>query len=131
MTENKKHIPKSGTYSAFPENSVNAEAKPPRAKEPVSPIKTAAGETLKSRYASNAPARQKDKIASPSFPLSLQIKMPKKIKNGMLAPAAKPSKPSVKFTAFTVPKNTNTDNGKIQLPIAIDRLRKDNKSPKK
>ena len=63
MTENAKHTPNTGTYKAFPENKVKAEAKPPSAKEPVSPINTAAGETLNSKYANSAPTKQKDNTA--------------------------------------------------------------------
>ena len=59
MLERTNTKPTTGTESAFPEKRATLAANPPSAREPVSPIKTLARETLKRRYAPSAPVRQK------------------------------------------------------------------------
>ena len=119
MTESTNIIPTVTIYSAFPVKVAIQETKPPRASEPVSPIKTLAGGALNSKYAINAPTSAKHTVAWDSLSPSKQIIMPKTRKKGILTPEASPSNPSVKFTAFTVAKNTNITNGINQPPSSI------------
>ena len=124
MTEKTKQPPIIGKYSAFPEKSAMHAAKPPRESEPVSPIKRRAGETLNSKYASKAPTSAKASVGNPSFPVCNTIKIPNVPKKGTLTPAASPSSPSVKLTAFTVAIKTNTAIGNIHAPTSKDAPKK-------
>ena len=62
------------------------------------------------------------------LPISLSHKLAIKLtqvrKNGTLVPAANPSSPSVKFTAFTDPKKTNNAKGIIHHPKSSSTLKK-------
>ena len=124
MTEKTKHAPTMGKYNALPENSVIDAANPPKESEPVSPIKTYAGETLNKRYATKAPIKANESIGNPVVSSCKRIKTPKTPKYGALTPAASPSKPSVKFTALTVAINTKIAKGTIHVPTSHDLLRK-------
>ena len=117
MTEKTKHIPKTGTYKVFPLNTHIHEAKPPNASDPVSPINTEAGCTLNNKYASKLPIKQKDVNTKLDEPFCKSITTPISPKKGTLVPAASPSNPSVKLTAFTVAKNTKTVTGIIHQEI--------------
>ena len=114
MTENTKVIPIVRIYKAFPVNSPIHAAKPPKDKEPVSPINTRAGDTLNNKYADSAPPKQKAIVDKLPSPFCKNIKTPKARKNGIHADAAKPSSPSVRLTALTVAKNKKMTSGIIQ-----------------
>ena len=100
-----------------------ADISPPSASEPVSPIKIVAGWQLQSKYASSEPKTAPLKIKTLLYSF---ISVPSKIttdfnstnsmptnptKNAKLTPPARPSKPSVKFTAFVVARNIKMQNG--------------------
>ena len=124
MTETTKTKPKIGINNPFPENIAILAAKPPSASDPVSPINTEAGDTLKIKYANKAPTKQKDKTDKDVSPFCKRSTLPKEAKKGTHEPAANPSNPSVKFTAFTVAKNTKTEKGIIPNPISHFVLKK-------
>ena len=119
MTESTKVIPITAKYKPFPVNATMLAAKPPNAKEPVSPMKTDAGETLKKRYAKSAPTRQKETVDIFLFPPCKRINKPMQRKYGTHEPAASPSKPSVKLTAFTVAKKRKNVKGNAHTPISM------------
>ena len=104
MTERTKQAPIISTYNAFPEKSAIQPTKPPKDNEPVSPIKTDAGYTLNNKYPNKAPVNEKATTDNDCAPPCSKIKIPKAAKNGTQVPAASPSNPSVKLTAFTVAK---------------------------
>ena len=78
-----------------------AATKPPSASEPVSPIKTAAGCTLKIRNPIKAPATHAPDKAMSRFNLMATVEKNTTISKVTLA--ARPSSPSVKFAPLTVP----------------------------
>ena len=88
---------------------------PPKAMEPVSPIKTLAGYALWIRKPKHAPARaveNNDMELNPHF----KATMLKKDITIKVTPDARPSSPSVKFTLFTVPTTTNAIKGTYRIP---------------
>lgn len=91
--------------------SINAidETKPPKASEPVSPINTLAGYTLYKKNPSNAPTKAAEIGSKPDFvPAATAVKNTAIITVTLVA---KPSRPSVKFAPFTVPKTAINKNG--------------------
>ena len=111
ITESTNITPTIAIYKALPVNTAIQEAKPPRASEPVSPMNTEAGGTLKTRYAQSAPTSAKARVACEAFSPSNRIRIPRVKKKGTLTPDASPSKPSVRLTALTVARNTNAEKG--------------------
>lgn len=75
---------------------------PPRAKEPVSPIKTLAGKALYLKKPSRAPKSTPQKIAKSYRPKTIEI-IVKNVITNKVTEVAKPSNPSVRLTAFVVP----------------------------
>ncbi len=84
---------------------------PPNAREPVSPIKIRAGCTLKSKNPNRLPRTAKVIGVYPGCIVNAATE--KKVATMDVIPDAKPSKPSVKLTPFTVPitaRNRNITN---------------------
>ena len=81
---------------------------PPRNSDPVSPMKTLAGLKLYSRKPSRPPARPEANTPRERYvsPHSI-VTATKNTHTGKLVPVARPSTPSVRFTALTVPTMTN------------------------
>lgn len=90
---------------------------PPIAIEPVSPINTDAGFELKAKYPINTPAKI-NAVVEILAKVVLAIKNTQK-NTGIETEANKPSIPSVKFTAFVVPTNTNIKTGITNMPKLI------------
>ena len=85
----------------------------PSAKEPVSPINTFAGLELNARNPSKHPTSTKQKTAiSPVPVIALEFALIKaNVKNAISErPPARPSSPSVIFTAFELATNINNKN---------------------
>ena len=86
----------------------------PSPSEPVSPMKIEAGQALNQRNPTDAPTRQAERRARPSCPV---VKVMAVYASSTIAhdPAARPSRPSVRFTAFDAPAMTlSTGNAEIQ-----------------
>ena len=78
---------------------------PPKASDPVSPIKTLAGCALYRKKPRQAPASAAQKIARCGLPKYMAITAYASAAT-VVVPAAKPSRPSVRLTAFVVPTST-------------------------
>ena len=87
-----------------------AEITPPNKSEPVSPINTFAGCKLNIRNPNTAPITMLPNTDISGCPNIIPITV-KHVNIIALTLDAKPSIPSVKFTAFVVPKITNIANG--------------------
>ena len=109
-----------------------AASEPPNEREPVSPIKIFAGGALYQRKPKQDPTIEPQKIDnSPTsgiyciwrysekivFPTTYVIKV-KENATSITGTVAKPSKPSVRFTAFEAPIITNKPNGKKNKPMS-------------
>src|SRR5699024_6432337 len=110
---------KKGRRRTFPEKRERAAAKPPRASEPVSPMKTLARPTLNTRYAASAPARQKESTSSPPPCPSSDNSTPKKRKKTAETEPASPSSPSVRLTQLTVARKTKIPSGTMPQERSI------------
>ena len=94
----------------------------PKASDPVSPINTLAGCELYTRNPTKAPTNTKQNTAISSFP-AVQTEpheiIPKAKKAIAERPPARPSKPSVMFTALLLPTKTNSKNAPYNHPKLI------------
>ena len=100
------------------ESSAIALRAAPIANEPVSPMNTWAGLRLCNKKPSQAPAsaaQNPARAGSPLLPRSISCS-PKPINTIAPTPAAKPSRPSVRFVALLSAKNTNKARGQINKP---------------
>ena len=86
-----------------------AATKPPNAQDPVSPINTLAGYTLYTKKPNKLPATA-HVIGEISAFITTATTV-KKVATNNVTPDARPSRPSVKFTPFTVPNITKNING--------------------
>ena len=97
----------------------------PRAKEPLSPMKTFAGCQLKSKKANSATVKNDEREISNVSPFS--IPMAKKVTNITIEiDAANPSSPSIRFSALVYPAIAKNVKGKtsqegniISYPIYV------------
>ena len=83
---------------------------PPRAMEPVSPIKIFAGFLLKIRNPRQPPATAPNITGSPMKQKAVPA-ITINSETRVVTPDARPSSPSVRFTAFTTPTTINITNG--------------------
>ena len=124
-------IPKSGIKRAFPEKIAIEAINAPREREPVSPIKTLAFETLYFKKPKHPPSKEKDKrtsgIISSLFKndegiifICNKIKVESIEKAEILVVVARPSNPSVKFTQLVVATNIKATNVIVNTPKEID-----------
>ena len=91
-----------------------AATKPPSARDPVSPINTLAGYTLKSTKSHQRPYHRAGNGSIPLFmPTATTVK---NTATSTVTEEARPSRPSVKFTPFTVPMTTIYRKGTASQP---------------
>jgi len=83
---------------------------PPKAIDPVSPIKTLAGWALNLRNPRQAPVKAPENITMLSNPKFKATKL-KKDETINVTPAANPSRPSVRFTLLVVATTTKIIKG--------------------
>src|SRR4051794_20962519 len=86
--------------------TASAAIAPPRPSEPVSPMKTPAGNELNQRKPTQAPTRQADSNARSRWPFVMNVIAVKASSTIAQQPAARPSRPSVRFTPFVAPAST-------------------------
>ena len=97
--------------------TANVPKRPPRANEPVSPIKTSAFGLLNFKNPKDAPIAEAHIIATTVCPLKKAI-VPQAKNAGIPTDVANPSSPSVKLYALDAPVIINTDSKGYNIPIS-------------
>ena len=88
---------------------------PPRARDPVSPINILAGFLLNTRNPRHPPHTAAQKYEPAAKPYVIPTTEKNKVTRAV-DPDARPSSPSVKFTAFVIASITKTINGIYHIP---------------
>ena len=100
--------------------TANATTAPPNAIEPVSPINTLAGFTLNTKNPIHPPIVAAANVATATSLATNKANATKKVDTTAVIPEASPSRPSVKFTALTVPIIMNIIIGTYKIPKSIN-----------
>ena len=87
-----------------------AASAPPRAMDPVSPMKSFAGFLLKIKNPRQTPLRDVQNTNGAFCPICIAI-IAKKIETMDVTPLQRPSRPSVKFTLFAIATTTKITKG--------------------